>query len=71
MVREMGNDAIAVLRRFNRSFTPRIGVLDESLFTVDGSTMSYSGPMLKQPANDGSQPPPVEVGEGTIRATCE
>lgn len=47
------------------------GVLDESLFTVDGSTMSYSGPMLKQPANDGSQPPPVEVGDGTIRATCE
>jgi hypothetical protein len=47
------------------------GVLDESLFAVDGSTMSYSGPMLKQPANDGSQPPPVEVGEGTIRATCE
>jgi hypothetical protein len=47
------------------------GVLDESLFTVTGSTMSYSGPMLKQPANDGSQPPPVEVGEGTIRATCE
>ena len=47
------------------------GVLDDSLFTVDGSSMSYSGPMLKQPANDGSLPPPVSVGDGTIRATCE
>ena len=37
---------------------------------VDGESVSYSGPMLKQPPNDGSNPPPVEVGEGTISATC-
>ena len=47
------------------------GILDESLFAIDGSSMSYSGPMLKQPANDGSTPPPVDVGTGTISATCE
>lgn len=35
---------------------------------VDGSSMSYSGPM--QPPNDGNNPPPVEVGDGTISATC-
>jgi hypothetical protein len=46
------------------------GVMDESLFVVDGDSAMYQGPMLKQPANDGSQPPPVEVGTGTIIATC-
>lgn len=46
------------------------GILDESLFAIDGASMSYSGPMLKQPANDGSNPPPVDVGNGTISATC-
>lgn len=46
------------------------GILDESLFAVDGASMSYSGPMLKQPANDGSLPPPVDAGTGTISATC-
>ncbi len=48
----------------------QLGILDESLFAVDGESMSYSGPMLKQPANDGSLPPPVDVGTGTISATC-
>ena len=47
-----------------------LGVLDESLITVDGDTAIYSGPMLKQPANDGSQPPPVDVGTGSVTATC-
>jgi hypothetical protein len=46
------------------------GILDESLFAVDGASMSYVGPMLKQPANDGTNPPPVDVGTGTISATC-
>ena len=36
----------------------------------DGDSMSYSGPMQKQPANDGSQPQPVDVGDGTISVTC-
>ena len=38
--------------------------------SIDGASMSYSGPMMKQPANDGSNPPPVEVGNGTISTTC-
>ncbi len=46
------------------------GVVDESLFAIDGASMSYVGPMLKQPANDGSNPSPVDVGIGTISATC-
>lgn len=46
------------------------GVLDESLLTIDGDSVMYRGPMLKQPANDGSQPPPVDVGTGTVIATC-
>jgi hypothetical protein len=46
------------------------GVLDESLLTVDGDTAVYVGPMLKQPANDGTQPPPVDVGSGRVIATC-
>ncbi len=46
------------------------GVLDESLFVVEGDTAAYVGPMLKQPANDGSQPPPVDVGTGTVIASC-
>jgi hypothetical protein len=37
---------------------------------IDGDSFSYSGPMLKQPANDGSNPPPVDVGEGTFSVTC-
>lgn len=44
--------------------------LEEGSVAVDGSSMSYSGPMLMQPPNDGSNPPPVEVGDGTISATC-
>ena len=37
---------------------------------IDGASMSYSGPMQKQPANDGSNPPPIDVGDGTISFTC-
>ena len=38
--------------------------------TIDGASMSYTGPMQKQPANDGSNPAPVDVGQGTISVTC-
>ena len=38
--------------------------------SIDGDSMSYVGPMQKRPANDGTNPPPVDVGEGTISATC-
>jgi hypothetical protein len=37
---------------------------------VDGVSMAYTGPMRKQPANDGSNPPAVDVGDGTISITC-
>ncbi len=37
---------------------------------IDGDSFSYSGPMQKQPANDGSNPPPVDVGDGLITITC-
>ncbi len=40
------------------------------LLTIDGNSASYSGPMQKQPPNDGSNPPPVEVGAGIISVTC-
>ena len=46
------------------------GIIDGSRVAVDGASMSYTGPMQKQPANDGSNPPPVEVGTGAISATC-
>ena len=44
--------------------------LEKGSVAIDGSSMSYSGPMLMQPPNDGSNPPPVDVGTGTISATC-
>lgn len=37
---------------------------------IDGNSASYSGPMQKQPRNDGSNPPPVDVGDGIISVTC-
>jgi hypothetical protein len=37
---------------------------------VDGSSVSISGPFQKQPPNDGSNPPPVDVGEGFFSFTC-
>lgn len=37
---------------------------------VDGDSFSYSGPMMKQPPNDGSNPPPIDAGNGTISITC-
>ena len=43
---------------------------NSSGMAVDGNSFSYSGPMLKQPPNDGSNPPPVDVGNGIISITC-
>lgn len=43
---------------------------DGDRISIDGSSMSYSGPMLKQPPNDGTNPPPVDAGEGTFSVTC-
>ena len=51
------------------SYYPDLSTNAEGI-ALTGSSMSYSGPMLKQPAQDGSNPPPVDVGEGTISVTC-
>jgi hypothetical protein len=50
-------------------YYPDDGGLD-SYLAISGDSMSYSGPMLKQPPNDGSNPPPESVGDGTISVTC-
>lgn len=46
------------------------GLMIQGTIVVDGNSMSFSGPMEMQPPNDGSNPPPVDVGDGTISATC-
>lgn len=51
------------------SYFPDLATNSDSV-AVDGNSMSYSGPMQKQPPNDGSNPPPVDVGDGTISVTC-
>jgi hypothetical protein len=43
---------------------------DGAGIAIDGDSMSYSGPMQMQPPNDGSNPPPEDVGDGTISVTC-
>lgn len=37
---------------------------------IDGSSLSYSGPWMMRPPNDGTNPPPVDIGEGTLSVTC-
>lgn len=39
---------------------------DGDALVIDGNSASYSGPMQKQPANDGSNPASVDVGNGVI-----
>ena len=51
------------------SYFPDLAAHGDAI-VIDGDSMSFVGPMQKQPANDGTNPPPVEVGEGTISATC-
>jgi len=52
------------------TYSPATGSMSDAAFAFDGDSMSYSGPMQKTPPNDGSNPPPIDVGEGTITATC-
>ncbi|MEZ5176574.1 MAG: hypothetical protein R2823_10275 [Acidimicrobiia bacterium] len=51
------------------SYYPDDTAMDSGI-AVDGDSMSFSGPMLMQPPNDGTNPPPVAVGDGTISVTC-
>jgi hypothetical protein len=37
---------------------------------INGNALAYSGPWMMRPPNDGSNPPPVEAGEGTLSVTC-
>jgi hypothetical protein len=52
------------------TYSPATGAMTDAAFASEGNSRSYSGPMQKTPPNDGSNPPPVDVGEGTITATC-
>lgn len=45
-------------------------VANDAGIAVDGESMSYAGPMQKQPPQDGSNPAPVDAGDGTISVTC-
>lgn len=51
------------------SYYPDLAADGDGL-VIDGNSASYSGPMQKQPANDGSNPAPVDVGDGVISVTC-
>jgi hypothetical protein len=51
------------------SYYPDDGAMNSGI-AISGDSMSFSGPMLMQPPNDGTNPPPVSVGSGTISATC-
>ena len=51
------------------SYEPDRDHLNDGI-AIAGDSFSYSGPMLIQPPNDGSAPPPEPVGDGTISATC-
>ncbi len=52
------------------TYSPATDAMTDAAFAFDGNSMSYSGPMQKTPPNDGSNPPPIAVGEGTITITC-
>lgn len=62
-LRVVGADGLPV------QYFPNPGSLGDGI-AISGDSMSYSGPMMMQPPNDGSNPPPVDVGEGTISVTC-
>ncbi|HSM44818.1 MAG TPA: hypothetical protein VK969_07365 [Acidimicrobiia bacterium] len=51
------------------AYFPDLSV-DGGGIAIDGDSMSYSGPMMRQPPNDGSNPPPERAGDGTISVTC-
>ncbi|MDJ0960344.1 MAG: hypothetical protein QNJ88_06780 [Acidimicrobiia bacterium] len=51
------------------AYYPDDGAMDGGV-AISGDSMSFSGPMLMQPPNDGTNPPPVQVGDGTISVTC-
>lgn len=66
----LGDITVRVIRdNLPYQYYPDEGGLDSSL-AIDGDSISYSGPMLMRPPNDGSNPPAESVGDGTISVTC-
>ena len=51
------------------SYFPDLAASSDGI-AIDEGSFSYAGPMMKQPANDGSNPPAVDVGDGVISVTC-
>lgn len=51
------------------SYSPDIAANGDRI-AIEGNSMSYSGPMRKQPPNDGTNPPLEDVGDGTFSVTC-
>jgi hypothetical protein len=51
------------------SYFPELGANGAGI-AVEGESMSYSGPMMKQPPQDGTNPAPVAAGDGTISVKC-
>lgn len=48
---------------------PDQDILDDGI-AISGDSISYSGPILMRPPNDGTNPPPERVTDGTISVTC-
>ncbi|MBT8240041.1 MAG: hypothetical protein KJN63_02310 [Acidimicrobiia bacterium] len=63
MLRVVNEDGLPV------QYYPDEGGLD-SYLAFNGDSVSYSGPMLMKPPNDGTNPPAESVGDGTISVTC-
>lgn len=66
----LGDIVLRVVRdNLPYQYYPDEGGLDSGL-AINGDSISYSGPMLMKPPNDGSNPPAESVGDGTISVTC-
>lgn len=66
----LGDITLRVVRdNLPYQYFPDQDALDDGI-AIDGDSISYSGPMLMRPPNDGTNPPPESVGDGTISVTC-
>lgn len=66
----LGDITLRVIRdNLPYQYFPDQDALDDGI-AISGDSISYSGPMLMRPPNDGTNPPPESVGVGTISVTC-
>ena len=66
----LGDITLRVIRdNLPYQYFPDRDNLDDGI-AINGDSISYSGPMLMRPPNDGTNPPPESVGDGTISVTC-